>query len=105
MAPRTSRPGAGRPRAGSGPPPARRRAAPVPPTPGASRPTSRHPELPFTARGLPQGPGMLRFTPDSAGIAAIPEEHGNPGVYGDLKLEGYSFEENTVHEILIEVCA
>src|SRR5215208_6562748 len=43
-----------------------RPAAPSPPASDASRPTSLHPELPFPARALPQGPGMLRFTPDSA---------------------------------------
>ena len=29
-------------------------------------PDIAHPGLPFTARALPQGPGVLRFTPDSA---------------------------------------
>src|SRR5215213_2553670 len=43
-----------------------RPAAPSPPASDASRPTSPHPALPFPARALPQGPGMLRFTPDSA---------------------------------------
>src|SRR5215212_7287513 len=43
-----------------------RPAAPSPPASDASRPTSLHPELPFPARALPQGPGMLHFTPDSA---------------------------------------
>src|SRR5215213_2863017 len=43
-----------------------RPAAPSPPASDASRPTLLHPDLPFPARALPQGPGMLRFTPDSA---------------------------------------
>src|SRR5215213_8268654 len=42
-----------------------RPAAPSPPASDASRPTSLHPELPFPARALPQGSGMLHFTPDS----------------------------------------
>ena len=53
--------------AGSVPRPSARPAAPSPPASDVSHPTSPHPELLFPARALPQGPGMLRFTPDSAG--------------------------------------
>jgi len=72
----------GRSPAGSAPRPRARPAAPAPPAPDASRPPSPHPGLPFTARALPQGPGMLRFTPDSAfssGLAPCCEQISRKG--------------------------